>query len=68
VSKTAQNTEVGLCSNCRYARTITSDRGSIFIMCQFSVVDPEFPKYPRLPVLSCTAYLPKDELPRSAGS
>src|SRR5258706_3431385 len=48
----------GLCSDCTHARRIESDRGSIFILCQFSSVDPTFPKYPRLPVLSCSAYSP----------
>jgi len=47
---------------------ITSDRGSTFLMCQFSTVDPTFPKYPRLPVLSCRAYLQADELKPDAGA
>jgi hypothetical protein len=68
VTNPPQNVEAGLCSDCRHARTITSDRGSSFIMCQFSAVDPTFPKYPRLPVLSCIAYLPTNELPRTADS
>jgi hypothetical protein len=64
VTNQPQNAQVGLCSDCRHARTITSDRGSTFIMCQHSAVDSTFPKYPRLPVLSCSAYSPAHELPR----
>ena len=37
-------------------RRIESDRGSIFYLCELSKVDPRFPKYPRLPVLSCAGY------------
>ena len=47
---------VGLCADCRLARIIQSDRGSTFYLCQQSLTDPSFPKYPRLPVLSCSAY------------
>jgi hypothetical protein len=49
----------GLCKNCVYERCIESDRGSIFIMCKLSFEDSSFPKYPRLPVLNCSGYLPK---------
>jgi len=38
-----------------------SDRGSTFYMCQLSVTDPAFPKYPRLPVLRCVGYEGKKE-------
>jgi len=49
---------VGLCSNCRFMRQLTSDRGSIFYQCQLSATDPDFPKYPRLPVIRCRGYEP----------
>jgi hypothetical protein len=49
---------VGLCSSCRHVRVIRSDRGSQFYKCQRSLVDPLFPAYPRLPVLSCAAFEP----------
>jgi hypothetical protein len=35
---------------------VTSDRGSVFYLCQLSKTDPSFPKYPRLPVLECRGY------------
>jgi hypothetical protein len=47
---------VGLCFDCRHARVIRSDRGSIFYLCRLSATDPRFAKYPRLPVLSCAGY------------
>jgi hypothetical protein len=49
----------GLCADCVHARAIESARGSIFILCNLSLTDPRFPKYPRLPVLSCDGYTEK---------
>jgi hypothetical protein len=46
----------GLCANCLHVRVIRSDRGATFYLCQLSATDPRFPKYPRLPVLSCSGY------------
>jgi hypothetical protein len=37
-------------------RRVVSDRASVFYLCELSKVDPTFPKYPRLPVLSCSGY------------
>jgi len=48
--------EPGLCGSCVHARRIASDRGSVFLQCQLSFTRPEFPKYPRLPVLRCSGY------------
>ena len=56
-------TPVGLCATCRHARKIQSDRGSVFFLCKLSETDPTFPKYPRLPVLSCPGYHPVSEAP-----
>src|SRR5579863_2676435 len=59
-AKTSDNSSrrhgAGLCSTCRFMRKITSDRGSVFIQCGKSVEDPSFPKYPRLPVVTCRGY------------
>jgi len=46
----------GLCADCRFARVIRSDRGSVFFQCGKSFEDPRFPKYPRLPVRECPGY------------
>jgi hypothetical protein len=48
----------GLCAKCRHARRVESDRGSVFLRCDYATVDPMFPKYPRLPVWVCTACEP----------
>ena len=46
----------GLCTNCRHARRVQSDRGSVFYLCERSLTDPAYAKYPRLPVLRCAGY------------
>jgi hypothetical protein len=46
----------GLCADCANARKIESSRGSQFLFCELSRTDPDFPKYPRLPVLKCDGY------------
>jgi hypothetical protein len=68
VNDPPKNVDAGLCADCRHARTILSDRDSAFVMCQLSAGHPEFPKYPRLPVLSCAGYARNDEPPRSPGT
>jgi hypothetical protein len=48
----------GLCANCVHAKLIESSKGSQFLLCQLSQSDPSFPKYPRLPMLTCNGYAP----------
>jgi hypothetical protein len=49
----------GLCTDCVHARAIESARGSVFMLCNLSLTDPRFPKYPRLPVFACDGYTKK---------
>jgi len=49
----------GLCTDCLYARKVESERGSVFILCNLSLTDSRFAKYPRLPVLACDGYAKK---------
>jgi hypothetical protein len=46
----------GLCHDCRHARAIVSDRGSVFVLCGRSRDDPTFRRYPSLPVLACRGF------------
>jgi hypothetical protein len=48
---------IGLCSNCSHCRVVPGGR-STFYMCQRSLTEPEYPKYPRLPMVSCRGYEP----------
>lgn len=62
-SRSDLNHAAGLCADCRYARAIRSDRGSIFLQCERHFQDKQFAKYPRLPVRICAGYtpIPKDQ-------
>jgi hypothetical protein len=60
--------QVGLCADCLHARRIESERGSVYFLCELSMSDPRFPKYPRLPVVSCSGYAKKEERPPGANS
>ncbi len=46
---------------CMHARVIDSAKGSQFLLCKLSESDPQFPRYPRLPVLMCAGYRSKEE-------
>lgn len=48
----------GLCGGCRHHAWIQSGRGSRFLRCELSFVDPRFPKFPVLPVFQCSGYEP----------
>ena len=48
----------GLCADCRFARRVHSGKGSEFLLCERSRNDPDYPRYPRLPVLRCKGYEP----------
>jgi hypothetical protein len=48
---------IGLCATCQFKRLIESDRGSVFFYCERSKTNPQFPKYPRLPVVRCSGYV-----------
>jgi hypothetical protein len=52
---------IGLCAKCRHVEVIVSARESKFYLCQLSLTDPRFPKYPTLPVLACAGYEPLPE-------
>ena len=57
----ARDPAVGLCFDCRHARRVKSERGSIFYLCELSATDSRFEKYPRLPVIQCPGYKADDE-------
>ena len=46
----------GLCDSCRHQRLVRNTRGSVFSLCDRSRTDPDYPRYPRLPVVSCEGY------------
>ncbi len=46
----------GLCDSCRHQKLVRNTRGSTFSMCERSKLEPEYPKYPRIPVVRCGGY------------
>ena len=48
--------EAGLCATCRHTREIVSSKGSRFYYCGRSKTDPDYVRYPNLPVLACGGY------------
>lgn len=55
------DTRVGLCTRCRFARAQESAKGSVFWRCLRADEDPRFRRYPPLPVLACSGFDPRDE-------
>ena len=50
----------GLCDSCSHQQIIRNTRGSEFSLCLRSRSEPErFARYPRLPVLRCDGWEPK---------
>ena len=47
-----------LCPQCEKCRRIVSGKGSLFFLCEVSLVDSRFPKYPRQPVTRCPQFVP----------
>lgn len=49
----------GLCDSCRHQRVVRNTRGSSFSLCRRSREDERYPRYPRVPVLSCRGHEPR---------
>jgi uncharacterized protein len=50
---------VGLCRDCRFAREVPATKATYWL-CERSVDDPSFPKYPRLPIRACRGFAWED--------
>ena len=57
----------GLCARCVHHRVVATDRGSRFVQCARARTDPSFPRYPRVPVVSCRGYAPAAAAPPDEG-
>jgi hypothetical protein len=58
-----QNLSAGLCDRCRHQRIVRNTRGSSFSLCERSRTQPEYPRYPRLPVRECRGYEERSSSP-----
>jgi len=63
----APRSRVGLCELCEHRQLVRNTRGSTFWLCRLSREDPSFPRYPRLPVLSCAGFRRAGEEQRPRG-
>ena len=50
-----------LCETCQNMREVRTAR-SRFLLCELSVVDDAYPKYPPQPIVRCAGYQPRDEV------
>ncbi len=50
-----------LCENCRHMKPVITPKGSRFLLCQMSMSDERYPKYPPQPVVRCAGYEAGDE-------
>jgi hypothetical protein len=53
--------KAGLCDTCAHQQVVRNTRGSVFSLCRRSRVDPAYPRYPRVPVLSCPGHEPRED-------
>lgn len=51
-----KRTDQGLCGSCWHSRLIASAKGTTYFLCERSFADPQFPKYPAIPVTQCTGF------------
>jgi hypothetical protein len=60
VSWRAEMMMTSLCETCHNMREVRTAR-SRFLLCELSVTDTAYPKYPPQPVVRCGGYRPRDE-------
>lgn len=59
----------GLCTLCVHQQIVRNTRGSVFSLCRRSRTEPErYPRYPRLPVLGCPGYQPREGVGTTPGA
>ena len=57
VATDAGASRIGLCFDCEYAKRVEAKQSTVYFLCRRSLTDPAFPKYPTLPVRSCSGYV-----------
>ena len=56
-----------LCETCKHMREVRTAR-SRFLLCELSVVDDAYRKYPPQPIVRCAGYESRDESPKPNAS
>jgi len=49
-----------LCEWCASMREVITPKGSRFLLCQLSISNPDYPKYPPQPIVTCDGYQKKE--------
>ncbi|MCR9116197.1 MAG: hypothetical protein NXI22_04510 [bacterium] len=49
-----------LCLTCKHCKLVVSAKGSRFMLCQLSLQDGRYVKYPPQPVVACRGYAPAE--------
>ena len=49
-----------LCETCASMLAVVTPKGSRFLLCQLSRIDPAYPKYPPQPIVRCAGHQPRD--------
>lgn len=49
-----------LCDRCDYVKVVVSGKGSRFLLCQRSLKDHRYPKYPPQPIIRCEGFAEKN--------
>lgn len=64
----ADAAKAGLCASCKQVQVNKSDRGPVYYFCRLSASDARFPKYPRLPMVTCEGYEKEEGTPPTRGN
>lgn len=55
-TKAEQARRWGLCATCGHANVVANDRGSTFLQCGRAKDDPNYRRYPPVPVVRCDGH------------
>jgi hypothetical protein len=55
--------EPGLCEACLHAKLNETRRGTAYLRCTRAAWDTSLPRYPRLPVMQCAGFDPRERTP-----
>ncbi len=58
----AEQAPVGRCLNCLYARVVGTRANDRYYLCERSIDDPRYARYPRLPMLTCDGHEHRAEI------
>ncbi len=53
--------QAGLCLDCRFVKVAGNKKGSTFFLCRRSDDEPQYARYPALPVLDCAGFMQRYE-------